>query len=856
MERISVNGKPVELDRLPLTVGRGEAVDVHLRDDRVSRRHAVLELDGDELVLRDAGSRNGIFFDGERVDEVRIAGSVRVRLGDRDDGPELEIAVGDAPPEEAPARAAPERPPPPSEPEPARDRKERPTTVRIGRGAENELRLGDDLLVSRYHAELRGLPDGGAELVDLGSHNGTYVNGEQIQSRRLEDADVVSVGTHLFRFVEGRLEEYAREESDSFRALDLTVLIDGDRKILDDVSLYLEPSSCLAVVGPSGSGKSTLLNALTAFRPADVGDVFYGDRSLYDSYDELRFRMGFVPQEDILHPQLTVRRALEFAAELRFTPDVDEDERRRRVDEVIAELGLSERADVRIEKLSGGQRKRVSVGLELLTKPSFLFLDEPTSGLDPGNERELMELLQALSRGGRIVIVVTHSTQSLDLCDRVIFLAPGGRMAYFGPPAQALEYFERRIAERNYAALFTLLDQTSDMDWKGAFEKDARYERYVDKPVGEAASKARAAVLKQAAPARVRHSWARQLSVLTRRNLALIASDRRTVALLVLQAPVLGFLFSLVARGPAGGVFTTEEGAQGGILIWLLVVGAVWLGISNSIREIVKEFPIYRRERAVGLGIGPYLTSKALVLGAITLVQAIVLLAIGVAGQEIPPLDDVQLLPYLDADPEAFGRGAALSFAWVELVIAVVLTAFSALAFGLLVSTLVRSSDQALVLLPILLAIQIVVSIPDPSAKDPPLKQIGYVTSAAWGVNAVGSTLSLNELRATTEFLVRYSDRVVGPEGLPGLEDRLVALAANPAERELREQEFQDTLARAAAGDPRWKHSGSVWAGNVLALIAIAAVCLAGAAVALRRRDVRLLGAGPARAAPAAPPER
>ena len=394
------------------------------------------------------------------------------------------------------------------------------------------------------------------------------------------------------------------------------------------------------------------------------------------------------------------------------------------------------------------------------------------------------------------------------------------------------------------------------MDWKGSFEKDARYDRYVDKPVGEATSRAPAERWKPPPPP-VHHSWSRQLSVLVRRNLVLIASDRRTVLLLLLQAPVLGFLFSLVARGPAEGVFTTEEGAQGAILIWLLVVGAVWLGISNSIREIVKEFPIYRRERAVGLGIGPYLTSKALVLGAITLVQAVVLFLIGVAGQTIPPRDDVQLLPYLDTDPVAFAQGAALSSPWVELLIGIVLTAFSALAFGLLVSSLVRSSDQALVLLPILLAVQIVVSIPDPSAKDPPLKQIGYVTSASWGVAAVGSTLSLNELRTTTEFLARYADRVVGPEGLPGLQDRLVAIGVNPAERELRQQEFRDTLARAAAGDPRWKHSGSIWWGNVLALVGLGAACLAGAALALRRRDVKLLGAdAPRRGAAAAPLER
>lgn len=218
----------------------------------------------------------------------------------------------------------------------------------------------------------------------------------------------------------------------------LTVVVDRGRKtLLDQVSFPVGAKCLLAVVGPSGAGKSTLLGALTGLRPADRGTVLYDGRDLYRDYAELRSRIGLVPQDDILHSQLTVRRALTYAAELRFPQDTAKAERQARVDEVIGELGLEQRADLPIHSLSGGQRKRVSVALELLTKPSLLFLDEPTSGLDPGMDRSVMNMLRDLADDGRTVIVVTHSVLNLEGCDRLLVLAPGGRIAYFGAPGEA-----------------------------------------------------------------------------------------------------------------------------------------------------------------------------------------------------------------------------------------------------------------------------------------------------------------------------------------------------------------------------------------------------------------------------------
>ena len=281
-----------------------------------------------------------------------------------------------------------------------------PGVVRIGRAPDNTVVL-DDLLVSRYHAQLRlGQP---AELVDLSSANGTFVNGHKVERALVGPGDTIGIGQHSFRVTPRGLEEAPVRDEVRFAAAGLRVRTSKGAVILDGIDLAVGDRGFLAVVGPSGTGKSTLLNALTGVRPADSGTVQYEGRDLYAEYDDLRSRLGVVPQDDVVHPLLTVRQALRYAAELRFPREVSRAEREARVEEVIEELHLTFRADVQVKVLSGGQRKRVSVALELLTKPPLLFLDEPTSGLDPGLERDLMELFRRLADEGRTVIVVTHS---------------------------------------------------------------------------------------------------------------------------------------------------------------------------------------------------------------------------------------------------------------------------------------------------------------------------------------------------------------------------------------------------------------------------------------------------------------
>lgn len=687
------------------------------------------------------------------------------------------------------------------------------TLVRIGRDAGNDLVI-DDLRASRAHAELRRLADGTWEVRDAGSANGTFVNGHRTTVGRLADGDFLGIGGETFQLLGDGLRPVGGRRSAWFGAVDLVVSI-GPRRILDEVGFALPPASVLAVVGPSGCGKTTLLNALTGFRPADSGHVVYDGRDLYATYDDVRLRMGLVPQADILHTALTVRQALTYEAELRFPRDVTPEAQRARVDQVMAELNIDERADARIDKLSGGQRKRVSVGCELLTEPSLLFLDEPTSGLDPGNEAALMGQLRTLARAGRTVVVVTHSVQSLDLCDRLVVLAPGGRLAFYGAPADALAYFARFGAGASYAGMFEALEERRDVDWKAEFRADPAYEALVQAPLASAdlaAVPAQPNIDPPPPPTPVMH----QLGVLVRRYLSVIRSDRGFALTLALQAPIFGLLFALMFRF---NTMTTTEALNGSMLIWLVVIGATWLGTSNAIREIVKELPIYRRERTIGLSAGAYVMSKVLVLGAITIVQAAILVPIAMVNQRFPPENAdamANLLIAAGVDPsvarvELAQTGAILPSQLVELAVVAAIVGIAAMGLGLLISALAGGLDRAATLLPVLLVLQVIVSAPLFVPPGTVLRTAGYVSSANWGMAAAAATVDLQAVRR--------------PYLLVNETARSGAIIADPTPYE-----------RA-----NWRHSAAVWITNVGVLVSLTIVTIAGAWFALRRTDPDLM---------------
>ena len=624
-------------------------------------------------------------------------------------------------------------------------------TIRIGRDPDNDIVL-PDLWVSRKHAELRKV---GSEyhIVDLGRSNGLHLNGRRVLRAVLQPGDRVTIGRHEFLFDGEHVYQHDDQGPTSIVADDLTVEIDGN-VVIDDVSFALRQGTLLGIVGPSGCGKSTLLKAMTGIRPATRGRLLYDGRDLYKNYSELRHRIGMVPQDDVLHRQLTVRRALRFSASLRFANDVPRKQRRQRVDEVIELLGLTNRAKQRIDTLSGGQRKRTSVALELLTEPSLLALDEPTSGLDPALDKEVMRELRLLADRGRTVVVVTHSVLHLDLCDYVLVMCLGGRMGYFGPPDKLLEFF----GSEDYADVFHKVTNEPER-WAQIYRNSDVYRQYVGEvalqllgpPSGPApvavptprvpegsersgeptqaaqATDARAEATQPAGATgakpqetnraafadsakgkgketanaldlsmsqRVRHPMQplRQFVTLCLRMVAVIFADRG-YSLFLLGLPLALALLSYAVPGDKGLSPDPEHfSLEAQRLIAVFVVGAAFMGVAMSIREIVNEQSIYRRERAIGLSPTAYLASKVVVFLVIDAIQVVIFVSLAMINRPGP------------------AEGLVFANPMVDIMIAVTLVAIASTAIGLLASALVRTTEQTTPILVVSVMFQLVLS--------------------------------------------------------------------------------------------------------------------------------------------------
>ena len=705
-------------------IGRDPAADIVVDEPLVSWRHAILTTADGQWLLEDANSTNGTFAVGQRVRRVEITDTCQVRLGHPDAGPVLSCSITDLPDRGDLAersatavwsaqRTAGERFPSAVMPLPAK-------VLRIGRSAGNDVVVAD-LGVSRRHAELRRSPGGEYEITDLGSHNGTFLNGQRISSATVTEADVIGIGPATFRLVGDELQEFVDGGDISLDASGLTVTLPNGKVLLDDVSFRLGERCLLGVIGPSGAGKSTLLGALTGMRPATAGSVLYDGRDLYANYAELRHRIGLVPQENILHTHLSAQRALGYAAELRFPRDTSPAERTRRIGEVLGELSLTGHADTRTSSLSGGQQKRVNVALELLTKPSLLFLDEPTSGLDPGLDMSVMEMMSGLARDGRTVIVVTHSVANLNVCDRLLVLVPGGKVAYFGSPADGLRHF----GQPGWAQVFRAFEAEPERDWAGEYRRSAYFARYMTAPSG--AEHPSAIAVRATPPPPKSQNRLAQLSTLVRRYLAVIASDRNYVGVIALLPIILGGLIRAIPD--PGGLTGTSNGNAIQVLL-ILVMGACLIGVANGVRELVKERPIYNRERAAGLSPGSYLASKFIVLGLISAVQAVVLVLIGLAGRPLPPHGVV-----LTATP------------LVELMLGIAVLAVASMTAGLLISAVVNSSDKTMPLLVVTVLAEVVLSggvfrLNGMAG----LGQLSWLSPSRWGFGAAASTVNLNQV--------------------------------------------------------------------------------------------------------------
>lgn len=707
--------------------------DIVLEGPDVLRNHAMLSLKPEGWLVSPTGA-GAVSVNGEALSEPRLlADGDWLSLGKTLFQVSLPSHTASAPAASAAT---------------VKKRRTRDGVLTIGRRPECDLALPSPL-VSREHARLHCGQEG-VDIEDLGSVNGTYVNGRRIQGRgRLTQGDRVGIGGFSFLFTGEALEpiDASGRVRVEVRGLYKEVIdhaTKAPKRLLDDINLVIEPGEFVVVFGTSGSGKSTLLDALNGRRPATGGQVLYNDQNLYAAFDAFRASIGYVPQQDIVHRKITAGRALDYTARLRLPKDTDANEIHGHTLRVLEKVGLGDKADSPIDTpapLSGGQLKRVSLAVELVSNPNILFLDEVTSGLDAGTDKRMMRLFADLAADGKTVVCITHTLENIDVCKLVVLLHKG-KLVYFGPPSEACGYFGvERLSE-----VYDLLEDggTTPGAWADKFRASPLYARYITERMASAGQSGASAPAAQTPPAPRSRFDLRQTYTLTRRYFDLVLSDRKNLLIMLLQAPLIAVLIGLVFKVDGS---LLEKARAESTIAFILVLSAIWFGTLNSAREVVKELPVYLRERSVNLGIGPYLTSKLLPLALLCLLQCLMLLGI-VAG----------MLP--------------LTLGLPGSLCALFLAAFSASCMGLAVSAFVDTNDKAVAMAPILLVPQVVLS--------NAVVQLGetgqWVAKASmisfWALDAMKNTLPADTLALRDpmgHLAVSVSGRLGGDFGMVGL---------------------------------------------------------------------------------------
>jgi ABC-type multidrug transport system ATPase subunit len=571
-------------------------------------------------------------------------------------------------------------------------------------------------------------------LRDLGSANGTFVNDQRLSGEIwLKPGDAIRVGP--YRFVLGADQFTAFDESGGLRleAIGLNKWVQKDLNLLKNISLVFQPRDFVVIVGQSGGGKSTLVDALAGFRPSTDGQVVVNDVDIYKHFDVIRNDIGFVPQKDIIHMELTVFQALDYAAQLRMPADTTPEERHKRVMEVLEDLDLVHRKDVQISGLSGGQQKRVSIGVELLTRPGLFFLDEPTSGLDPGTETALMHLMRRLADQGRTIILITHATKNVMLADKVVFLARGGYLAWFGPPDEALQYFDQFRSERDrrsqsmeFDAIYAILDdpsQGSAQEWAERYSQHPAYQKYIAAPLNElghavpgaaaSVSPARTAVKATKSTARV--SGMRQFSIFSGRNIKILTRDRASLILMLAAAPVVALLDVVLAVVLGRDLFAYQDGSMANTItsFFMPLLYAMIVGALSQMREFVKEKDIYKRERLVNLKVFPYVLSKVWVAALLALYQAAAFAIIHYLAFKMP------------------GGVQEFGLFYFTLFMAV----FSGMMLGLFASAVAPNANAAPLLVILLIVPQLVLA----GAMIPVPGKLSGITSTRWAFESLVS---------------------------------------------------------------------------------------------------------------------
>ncbi|MEM6612779.1 MAG: ATP-binding cassette domain-containing protein, partial [Cyanobacteria bacterium P01_C01_bin.72] len=603
--------------------------------------------------------------------------------------------------------------------------------------------------VSRLHATINPDQKGGYVLSDRSS-NGTFVNGERLEkSSQLQKGDTIQIGPYVLLFTGEALELTNATNQIRLDAHKLTFEVQ-DKKgatftILNNVYLVLEPGQLVAFVGGSGAGKSTLMKALLGIAPISSGNVYLNGDNLRKNWPVYRSQVGYVPQDDIIHRDLTVEEVLRCACQLRLPPDTNISEV---IGNTLEQIKLSHVRNTLVSRLSGGQRKRVSIGVELLADPKLFFLDEPTSGLDPGLDKEMMQLLREQADRGRTIALVTHATDNIGVCDRIAFMGLGGNLCYYGPPEQALSFFQSNGGNfedeyfGDFADIYIELNKGKNKQaiaervsyWSEKYAKSPEYKSYIQNSLSPGKENQQAA---KSNSAKTGISVIAQLLLLCQRYWKLVNRDRTSLILTLLAGPITIALTGLPLRNEQPlSIVDPPSITQASLALRLLFIFsciAIWIGLSNAVREIVKEGAIYFRERLLNLRLLPYLSSKLIIRGGLALIQTLLISAVVLLVFDVPKSE---LIPWS-----------------VGFIITTFLTLLASTSLSLMLSALVKTENEGNGILPLVMIPQIIFSgvlfnLEGWSSK------LSWLMLSRWSIGAYGSLADVNAMAPQSNSLL------------------------------------------------------------------------------------------------------
>lgn len=690
----------IEKDFL-LMIGSDSSCDIRISNNRVSRNHCqVIFSKENGLKIVDLNSSNGTYLNGIKLkagntyslnlkDQVQLAGVSGII-----------ISVGS---ENTQSKGL-------------EDQKNilelfnNTDMIVVGRDSSCDLRI-NDTRISRRHASIKKITNDKFLLKDLDSLNGIYVNGSKVNgSRTISKKDNIFLGKYLLK-IDGRAKDLSDELAIS--AIGIEKVYPNQKKgkkALHKMDISVPSRSLLAIMGPSGCGKSTLLKSLNGESPPTKGKVLIFNQDLISNYEYLKTQIGYVPQDDIVHKQLTVEQSLYFAAKLRIA-NINNDDINIKIDQILSELNISHIKKNLISDISGGQRKRVSIAIELLTDPMLLFLDEPTSPLDPQTIEDFLNILKKLSENGTTVIMVTHKPEDLDYMDEVIFMADnnGGKIVYYGDSTKYKDYFN----VNNAVSVFSQISGGNSKKWVDKYSNP--------RPLSTTQDKEKILVNKS------NQSSVGQFFWLTYRYFKIKTNDRVNTSIMLLQAPIIAALACLVFNEVTLSV------------LFIMAVSSVWFGSTNAAREIVGELPIYKRERMYNLRLIPYIFSKITVLSLFSIIQSFVFVYI-------------LYFNYGNSDYDLFFNNPFSAFIWMSFL------TISSTFLGLLLSAIFDTSEKVLAVVPIVLIPQIMLAGLVAKIGSKTVEFISYLTFTRWGIegfgNIQGDLVTDNPLNKTSDAIV------------------------------------------------------------------------------------------------------